>query len=74
MQEFVGAEDAPWSKRGGNSAKKDQFFLSIDNVPDTFDATKEADCFNLLTGVLPTGHDMQNDWTECASTQKDAGF
>jgi len=73
-QSFVGETDAAWSRSGGNSVKKDQFFLSISGIPDSWDESKEAACLNLLTGVLPTDYDMQADWTQCASTQKDAGF
>jgi len=74
FQEQVGKKDAPWDRKNGNSQKKDQFFLSISNVPDSFDSSKEAACFNLLTAVLPNDFDDATDWTQCASTQKDAGF
>lgn len=73
-QNRVGESDAPWTKKNGNSVKKDQFFLSITGIPDTFDVAKEETCFNILTGVLPTGSSNTEDWTACASTQKDSGF
>jgi len=73
-QSHVGVQDVPWTKGNGNNIKKDQFFLSIDGIPDTFDTTKEADCFNLLTGVLPSGQSDDLNYAPCASTQKDAGF
>ena len=33
-QNFVGTQDAPWSKKYGNFIKKDQVFISLDGVPD----------------------------------------
>jgi len=73
-QNRVGTKDAPWTNKHGNSAKKDQFFLSITGIPNTFDDSKAAACFNLLTGVLPNGFSHNADWAECASEQRDAGY
>merc|ERR1712048_124711 len=73
-QDFVGDSDAPWTRNGGNNVKKDQFFLKISGIPDSWDASKESNCLNLLTGVLPSGNDDTLDYSACASTQKDAGW
>ena len=67
-----GEKDSPWSKKTGNSQKKDQFFLAISGIPE--DWTKEADCFRLMAGVLPQNFDHMLDFSECASTQKDVGY
>ena len=73
-QTHVGEQDLPWTNKNGNNVKKDQFFLSISNIPDSWDASKEEACFNLMTGVLPNGFDVTENWAECASTKKDAGY
>ena len=74
QQNFVGESDAPWSKKNGNSVKKDQFFLSIDGIPDSWDVAKETDCLNLMVGVLAAGNDPNKDHSQCASIQIDAGW
>ena len=73
-QNFVGEADYPWSKKFGNFNKKDQLFISLENVPDTFGGAQEAACFNMINGVLPNGFDLNADWSTCASTQRDAGY
>lgn len=73
-QNRVGEADAPWSKKSGNNQKKDQFFLHISGIPDSWDSANEADCFKLMTGVLPSGFDHMKDWAQCAAEQKDAGW
>ena len=73
-QNFVGESDAPWSKKYGNFVKKDQVFIKLDNVPDTFTADMEEKCFNMINGVLPSGYDLNQNWATCASTQRDAGY
>ena len=73
-QNFVGQADYPWSKKFGNFVKKDQIFISLENVPDSFDASMEEKCFNMINGVLPNNYDLNTDWSVCASTQRDAGW
>ena len=73
-QNFVGEADYPWSKKFGNFVKKDQIFISLENVPDSFDASMEEKCFNMINGVLPNNYDLNTDWSVCASTQRDAGW
>lgn len=64
-----------WAKKTGNNPKKDQFYLEISGIPDSWDETKyEANCLNMLTAALPAGNDHSLDYSACASTQKDAGW
>ena len=48
QQTHVGEADLPWAKKTGNNAKKDQFFMSIHGIPDSWDESKEESCFNLM--------------------------
>ena len=40
QQSFVAQADAPWSKKNGNNAKKDQLFIHISGIPESWDSTK----------------------------------
>jgi len=73
-QTHVAEADMPWAKKTGNNQKKDQFFMSIHGIPESWDESKESACFNLMMGVLPAGEDMKLDYSACASTQRDAGY
>lgn len=73
-QTHVAEQDAPWTKKYGNSVKKDQLFIHISGIPDSWDSTQETDCFKLMAGVLPTGFSTESNFAKCAGTQKDTGY
>lgn len=73
-QKQLGEIDALWYKKTGNSLKKDHFMLAIMNIPDEFAPANEDKCFQLLHSVLPNGYSDDINWTECVSTQKNAGY
>ena len=73
-QETVGLENAPWDKKTGRNLRKDQFYIAISNVPENFDHARVEKCFEIISGVLPLGYSDEQDWTECAANQKNAGY
>lgn len=48
--------------------------MTIDGIPETWDQSKEADCLNLMVGVLPAGNDLSLDYSSCAAGQKMPGY
>ena len=50
-QTHVAEADMPWAKKTGNNQKKDQFFMSIHGIPESWDESKESACFNLMVRI-----------------------
>ena len=73
FQKDVGDKNAPWTRKGNNK-KKDQIFLTVSKIPNSFNGLNELKCFRLMHAVLPKNYSNDIDWSKCAGNQKNAGI